>query len=444
VISFLKMIGKKYRSLILISPTSRPWRFAVLILLVVGLAACINACGINQTPVVTATEYTDGESKVLKLYVSETAVYRLDSEFLKEAGVRGVTDSSTVRLFNRGNEQPLWVDGTGDDYRITFFGRESISDYTNENVYWLVIGENNGGELPGRLPQGEDDAQISEMQNSGLGANLPEDTYIAKIHAEENKLYTPQVDQGDNWMWVNLPAPNNHSFVVNLDELAISNSSENKGLIRLALWSTTEALNTSPDHHMIVSINDHIIEDVSWDGRGRQYFEIGFDATFLKGGENTILINVPGDTGVVADINSIDWFELYYPRQLVAKNDQISFVSPGGDLKLRGFSGPVEVYQISGSNNSTRLAEVDYYEEDPSTISFQSENGQWYYVIGPQGFLPPANWKRIFSRALSARTTRRKACALFSASGRPTSRASKPPQQRRSGPAQPPCLRAAA
>jgi hypothetical protein len=100
------MIGKKYRSLILISPTSRPWRFAVLILLVVGLAACINACGINQTPVVTATEYTDGESKVLKLYVSETGVYRLDSEFLKEAGVRGVTDSSTVRLFNRGNEQP--------------------------------------------------------------------------------------------------------------------------------------------------------------------------------------------------------------------------------------------------------------------------------------------------------------------------------------------------
>ena len=123
---------------------------AFFFLLLIGSALTLISCGRSQIPSVTTAVYSSEEPQIVKILVPNTGIYRLDSKTLRQADVRGVLDGSTrVSLFNRGNEQPLWVEGTGEDYRLTFIGRASDSEYSKENVYWLVFGEKDGWEIFG-------------------------------------------------------------------------------------------------------------------------------------------------------------------------------------------------------------------------------------------------------------------------------------------------------
>jgi hypothetical protein len=328
-------------------------------------------------------------------------MYELTAADLEEAGLgwRDV-DPTQLRLFYRGDQQPLWIQGEGDKLTLRFYGQASESRYTRENVYWLQLEQAGGGRREkgdkGKREKGEKGKRNKGKRGEGdgdVGRGLQMhggvEHAIATVRVEENWLYSPQVKEGDHWFWASLPAPQAQAFDITLVGVA-----SGSGRLRLEVWASTEAP-ASPDHHLRVSVNGRRVADESWDGRGRHLIEADVPAGLLREGGNVVSVEAPGDTGVAADIVFIDWIEISYPRLLVARADRLSFDSPGGLQQLAGFTGPVSVFDVTDPEAVTRVVGIQEEQQgDRTAVAFQGEAGRRYLAVGPKGFLRPTRVAR--------------------------------------------------
>ncbi len=380
-----------YRLHTVVRHKSEAAQFIIPLCLLLTMAFLLSSCGTRQIPTKTAVAGEPPEIQIAKIYLSETGIYQVDADVLKKAGLTAaIRDPSNLRLYQRGNEQPVSIQGTGDDLRIYFLGEARDSAYTIENVYWLVSSEAAGWWQAQEKSTSHDIPDEPAVNDTKTPINLPVGAYPAEIRIEENLLYLPQVDQGDHWMWVNLPAPSSQALDFEMSGLSGSGSADESAWLRLALWSSTDASNVTPDHHLVIKVNDEVIADSAWDGQGRQYIEDAFPASILQNGKNTVVVEAPGDTGVAADINYIDWIEIVYPRSLLPENDRLFLHSAGGKLTIGGFSGPAQVFEVRANGDVSSMEDSENIEgDDGYSIQFESATGQGYYIAGPNGTLKP-------------------------------------------------------
>jgi hypothetical protein len=71
--------------------------------------------------------------------------------------------------------------------------------------------------------------------------------------------------------------------------------------------------------------------------------------------------------------------EVQYPRVLAAHNDRLMFDSPGGLHPLSGFSGPIDVFDVTQPDRITRI-------HLGTATTFAGEAGHRYWAVGPQGY----------------------------------------------------------
>jgi hypothetical protein len=321
----------------------------------------------------------------IKVTTSHEGMYQLN---LEDIGFKGASENGathpTIELSNNGLRQLIWFDEKSNS--LQFYAQPSVSRYTNENVYWLssqpLDGINSGGAAAGSNP--EPDRIDSHSTEDSRIASLAANSYAARIHLEENLVYNPLATEGDRWFWALLPAPVKKDFSFDLQRITPS-----PGKLRLLVWGSTEAP-TSPDHHLVLWLNDTQITDDDWDGKGKHLVEADLQPGILVEGQNQLEIELPGDTQAAADIVYLDWVEIIYPSPLIADSDRLGFVSPGGMIQMQGFSGPVEIYDVTDPDNVVRLAEsVD------AGAGFDSEKGRRYWVVGPSGYLEPQNLQPV-------------------------------------------------
>lgn len=329
-------------------------------------------------------------TSALKIYTSEAGIYEIDiSELEKYGFFDGSKTENEIRLFNNGREWPLWRVNKGGEIKYRFYAQEIDSLYTDENVYWLI---NNNEAIDERIEsiierwefypvanQIEDEKLIHQPIE-----NPSNDSYYETDHIEQNNLYFPQVSEGDHWFWVSMVAPNEFAF-----DISLSNISGGSGYFRLGVWSATES-NKSPDHHINVVINEKTILDKEWDGKGRKIIEGVIPEGVIKEGENVVSLHSPGDIGVDVDIVYIDYVEIDYPRKLIAKNGQIEFQSNGATQVISGYSGEVEVVDITHENAPRIIpAESIILERDDGQIKIKGEKNHRYLAVGPEGRRKP-------------------------------------------------------
>jgi hypothetical protein len=365
------------------SPRSTGWRGAVLSGLVLFLMCGLSACrpGVAPSPTLTA-DLPSGTAQAIKIYTAEAGVYDLNAKDLQAAGLPAdsLLDITRLRLSYRNRSQAFWVDGQGKQAKLTFYAQASQSLYSDENVYVLEINSETNPEIG----SGAKDSSENTATPTSSPISLPPDAYQANLHLEQNKLYNPQVESGDHWLWASLAAPQKQSYDFNLDSLT-------RGAERLVLevWASTEATQ-SPDHHLLLKVNGQPVADEKWDGKGRQTFKVEIQPGILREGANQLEIDAPGDTGVLADITFLDWLDINYPRRFVAQSDRLDFISPGGDYLLKGFSGLASVYDLTDPENPIRL---------PGSLGaqdvLQREAGHHYLAVGPQGVRKPLRLERV-------------------------------------------------
>ncbi len=330
-----------------------------------------------------ATGMPPGVPKAIKIYTTQGGIYEISASDLENLGLDIQNDRlATIKLFHRGAPVPLWFKGraagelpaTG---AIYFYALPSSSPYTSKNVYWLVQGDapTNGG--PWSLQTNQQDP-LPLPQPLTTTETLAQDSYFATTRMEQNQLYTPQVEKGDHWLWLSMAAPGRQTVDLTLKDLV-----SGPGRIRISLWARTEAP-PNPDHDLTLSVNDQAVSNQTWDGKGRYQFDASIPSGVLQKGSNKIELSLESLPGVTADLVSLDWIELGYPRQLVPEDDRLDFTSAGGKIILSGFSGRTGIFDIS---KSAEPELVSVQEGKGGTL--ESLQGHRYLVVGSKGFLHP-------------------------------------------------------
>ncbi len=192
------------------------------------------------------------------------------------------------------------------------------------------------------------------------------------MRAEQNKIYAPQA-AGDTWFWERMTAPATRTYTLTLSAVA-----DGPAVLRLETWSSTGSAGEN-DHHVRVSVNGRDAGEATWDGSVRRLVEVALPAGVLVEGENLVRVSLPGDTGVLADTVYVDWVEVAFARRFVAQNDRLLFDSPGGQHQLIGFSGSIDVYDVTQPDRPTRVS------IDPAA-AFAAEAGHRYWAVGAQGY----------------------------------------------------------
>jgi hypothetical protein len=316
----------------------------VLAVITLGLALWFTQSPSVATPI--SNEHT------IKLLIADDGMASIR---LAEIGWLDV-DPATVQVKRGSVAQPVWIDGDA----LRFYAPLHPTRYMSETVIWLERGDQPG-------------AQISAQPIALRGDLVPIDHYTATLRLEENHVYSPQVQDGDHWFWAQLPAPITRTIPFTLTAPAVGPAH-----LSIDVWASTDAP-AAVDHAYRVAVNDQWLGEFTWDGQGRHTIQAAVPAGVLRESGNTLALVLPGVKGVVADITFLNWIEVHYPRQFVAQDDRLVFDSPGGLHQLSGFSGPIDVYDVTQPDRITRT-------RLNSDAIFAGEAGHRYWAVGPQGY----------------------------------------------------------
>ena len=124
--------------------------------------------------------------------------------------------------------------------------------------------------------------------------------------------------------------------------------------LQINVWGSTAAP-ANPDHAYRLVLNDQAAgRCLRGTGRGTIPIEAEIPAGVLREGSNVLNVIAPGVPQVDADITYLNWIALDYPRAFVAQDDRLAFESPGGVHHLTGFSGPIEVFDVTQPDRPVR------------------------------------------------------------------------------------------
>jgi len=320
-----------------------------------------------------------------KITVSEDGIYELTYAELQAAGLDvGAVDPRKFQLSNQGRDVAIHVAGEGDGSfdsgdAIKFYGTKFYGDYlaqqyaveashwmtytgqladgsygawhpeftatmmekyTDENVYWLVVGQSNGLRMP--LVSGA----------PGDLATTPA-YYTDTVQAEQShEWYTHNFTSEDTWFWDRIRTEATRTYTATLSSIAAVPSN---AIVRAELVARMTSSN-SPDHHTRFYLNDDPapIDDQYWHGISRYRFETEVPLSSLVEGENQLKMSVLFDAyaNQVTDDIYFDWFEIEYARLFEAVNNQLKFSRNEGDsawkYEIGGFTeSEVEVLDIT-------------------------------------------------------------------------------------------------
>lgn len=318
---------------------------------------------------------------VLKILVTGSGMYRIDSRQLQTAGWKpGNLDPQQIEILYHGRPQPFWLQGQGAELDLRFYGQSTDSRYTTQNVYWLVKKGFLEADVFGSAGTWATTTR-DQLFGDPLASELdPANTYLAATRVEQNQVYSPQVEAGDHWFWLSMPAPQTQEFEFEVDHVA-----PGPGRIAVEVWASTEAPE-SPDHHLILRLNDQQVADQAWDGKGRHRIVADLPSNLLQDGPNRLQIDAPGDTGVAADISYLDWFAVQYPRKLVPAGDRLEFAGQDVPQHISGFTRPVTVYDITQPDAIQLAGE---FSGEGGGFDFAGASGHRYLAVSENGYLKP-------------------------------------------------------
>ncbi len=249
------------------------------------------------------------DADVIKILIEHEGMYRIPVAELQQFGWENV-DPASLGLTNGGEPYPFVVTGEGADLQIIFYGRApdaTLLRYTPYNAFFLSLGS------------GETNlASIEEIGGAGVEPSLLTVTTIF----EENSIYSPRLEEGRPWFWLQLPAPGSRTI-----DFSLEAAGSGRATIRMEWFGSTGSVDVDPDHHLIIHLNGTQIADEAWDGIGAHSIAIELDTEIFEPGQNSLVFEAPGDTGVPADIILLDSFSITYPQLAGPKPGGVAFIA---------------------------------------------------------------------------------------------------------------------
>lgn len=350
-------------------------------------------------------EHQDGQQRI-DLHITQTGMYSIRYEDLLSQGIewdgvaaRHIAITHKGKAVARrvvpkpsvlGDVQPVFGAGA----HIEFFATTALSTdalYIHDNVYQLQLDRS----LAQRM-------SIVKHRPSRNAVALTQG--LEAVSAGENRLYSA-VATGDPWMDHELfsfgaPAEKNYSLV--LPEY-IDPTLE--GRLEARLSGAINLGGDQPDHHLLVYINDQLLADELNDGFKTWTIDIEIPAGVLLEGENVVRFELPGDTGLIADIVNIDFVTLSGQKSLQWSTSDLAALqfdsSPGAEayrVELNDIESLPEVFITRPDGNIARVSGIRTFPalETTSasmvlpTVAMQKQlSGLSYWVGHQQQMLTP-------------------------------------------------------
>lgn len=306
----------------------------------------------------------------LKIGVTEDGMYKLTYHDIVNAGLDlNTIDPRTIRIRNQGAEIPIYVQGEGDgvfdttDY-ILFYGIAIKDSYTSRNVYWLTADGGAG-------------QRMKTLDGAISGKNPVPTHFPSTLHAEEDSYYWQTIPNGageDHWFWDDkLTAPESKDYSLTLNNIS---ATAGTATVRVRLKGRTD-IQTNPDHHTKIYLNNFEVDDQSWDGMTVFDHEVTVPHSYLNEGANTIRVEAVGDTGAAVDQVFVNWLEIDCFDTYVAEKDNLLFGAPANgtfQFEVSGFiKNDVDVFDITDAANVMRIVNTTI-EPNTGTYTLKFRN----------------------------------------------------------------------
>lgn len=315
-----------------------------------------------------AATYPKGDIPgALRLTVHETGIAAVTVKELRAANLRFDTlSAANIDLSRNGEPVPFLVNGEGDETALYFFAQAVTNTLEAPAVYLLRLGT--GTAMP----------QVKAFP-TGKGTS----TAWLVYHWEENTSFLTQATNDDLWLGPLMLAP--RKWQLALDEVHPVTAS--KGSLSIHLWSSTRDI-PDPDHHVIVAINGRSLTDRYWDGITAKTIQLDIPSGILKSeGDNTLMLNAPGDTGATGDALYLDWVQLTYEGELTTRYGQVHIRSSARNLEVENADHNLLVFDITDANHPVYLH--DYELTDQKAVFAGTGNERSYVLLEPQQALTP-------------------------------------------------------
>ena len=320
-----------------------------------------------STPTLLKNVYQGYNGEWFKITINDDGVYHLTKQDLENAGLSvNEINPVNIKIFNKGKEIPIYVYGEQDsvfndsDF-IEFYGVMEKTRFTNDNIYWLTIGESFG------LRMVHQDGSLTDVYPIVTKS-------LYKKHFEINSKYQTSIQEGteeDHWFWESISAPEQKTINIYLKDVVNIPLLPCKLYIEFRGVSYTPA---NPDHHTIVSLNDNQLLDVKWDSQIKYKAEVDFQQSILMEDKNVITIDLPGDTDSIIDIILLNWIEIDYWRNFIAVANGNLFTFWGNETpgtyhyEIKDFStDQIFLFDITDSSDVKKIVN---FETEPSGTGY--------------------------------------------------------------------------
>ncbi|MFQ5628524.1 MAG: C25 family cysteine peptidase [bacterium] len=289
--------------------------------------------------------------KYFRIKIRESGMYRLSYEAIRDAGGQpSATDPSTMQLFYRGVEQPMYFAGDADasfeageafwfwGERLSGENGEWFHDETDENVYQAVQGDSPG--LRFQTRQVQDDAAAPTAPFFLEKTHL--ETDLRYYHGDNDAdIFTTARIPGEGWMWGALSGTESLPATLNLP--GVVTTAPECSLRARVRGITRDSI--KPNHHVQIFLNSQLVTDAKFADNAEVILRSAFPANLLRDGDNEFRIFSVGDTPATIDQFYFDWVEIDYWRGYDAAGEQLAFIPPED-----ANSGQIR-YQITGLQN---------------------------------------------------------------------------------------------
>lgn len=304
----------------------------------------------------------------LQLQVDRPGMYRISAGTLAAYGLPAPLDAAW-QLAWRGAPHGMAVDAEG----LTFYVPPRHLP-TPRQTYLLqpTLPDNRDQPLPALPPDPRARRRLPTLPAAAAPA--------AAWHTPSLR-YNPLATTGDGWLGNRMIAPHREQIVLELPDALPAPAT-----LSLAVWGSSSS-NTQPDHRLLVTVNEHPLPPIEWDGQRYHIATLAVPAGVVQAGNNTIALALPARPDGLVDVQQLDWLALDYARPLRATDGELGFVGTGRQVQLGGWqSDTVDVYTIT---DLAQLELVGSLVPQQGNVAFTGRAGEQYLALEPQHYRQP-------------------------------------------------------
>lgn len=317
----------------------------------------------------------------LKIKVSQEGIYSIDAAQLQQVGVSiAANEVSTIKIFGSGGmelselpssinnqnipEQPIEVKVKGDGSldAIIFYGAAAsgfkynpqnklvehyLNRYSNDNYYLLTWGGRNGLRMQ-NAPQATGDVQNRPQQ------------YTARIFNEEELENPYGAGSGRRWFGKIIDSFSPRIYTTLLPNLSRTGKIQYRALVAHKV-SEPAVDSIFEGNNLLAVLNLSAKNDGLYEEFQSNQTLASVDASAIPSdNRSTLKFTYRANSGSSGANGYVDFFEIHYPAEMAAINNELEFSSNPGmsgitEYAFNQFSGDLRGYDVTNRTNPLKL-----------------------------------------------------------------------------------------